>query len=205
MGQTDADGDKQITLFPAGTAGDTFYVVIDKSSLKALGVSKADELVGKTVRVRGQVEATSRPVRPNTTGRIIVWELNQIELVKSKTDGKTGKQERKVLTPEEAIKQRAKEKVTVQFKVSSVEEIATGGVIPVGSKVSRLWVRLRDGEKFSVQLRGRVTFQIERLGLEPAKYFNDKTIRATGQLQSFENAGTFQIVLDDLDQIEVVR
>jgi RNA polymerase sigma factor (sigma-70 family) len=82
LGQTDADGDKQITLFPAGTVSDKFYVVIDKSSLKALGVSKADEFVGKTVRVRGQVEATSRPVRPNTTGRIIVWELNQIELGK---------------------------------------------------------------------------------------------------------------------------
>jgi hypothetical protein len=117
---------------------------------------------------------------------------------------KNAKQEQKVLTPEEAIKQRAKEKVTVQFKVTAVEAILTSGAIAEGSKVSRLWVRLKDGEKFSVQLRGRVTYQIERLGIDPAKHFNDKTIRVTGQVQHIESAGTFQIVVDDLDQIEVV-
>jgi RNA polymerase sigma factor (sigma-70 family) len=122
-----------------------------------------------------------------------------------KTSPKNTKKEPDVLTPAEAIKQRNKEKVTVQYEVSSVEEIATSGAIPVGSKVSRLWVRLKDGNNFSVQLRGRVTYQIERLGIDPAKHFNDKIVRVTGQVQHIEKTGTFQIVVDDLDQIEVVR
>jgi hypothetical protein len=55
---------------------------LKEARLKALGLSKKDDFVGKRVRVTGQVDATSRPVRPNTTGRIIVWEADQIEVVK---------------------------------------------------------------------------------------------------------------------------
>jgi RNA polymerase sigma factor (sigma-70 family) len=118
---------------------------------------------------------------------------------------KNAEKEPDVLTPEEVIKQRDKVKVTVQFKVVAVEAIITSGAIKQGSKVSRHWVRLKDGNNFSVQLRGRVTYQIERLGIDPAKHFNDKTVRVTGQVQHIESAETYQIVVDDLDQIEVVQ
>jgi RNA polymerase sigma factor (sigma-70 family) len=81
--QKDVSG--PLTLFPAGPAADKFYVMIynlDEARLKALGLSKADEFVGKRVRVTGQVDVTSRPARPNTTGRIIVWSPDEIELLK---------------------------------------------------------------------------------------------------------------------------
>ncbi len=79
------DADRQLTLLPAGADADRFRVILDRFSetrLQVLGVKDPQELVGKTIRVSGKVEATSRPVRPNTTGRIMVWEMDQIEVVK---------------------------------------------------------------------------------------------------------------------------
>jgi hypothetical protein len=78
--------DEPFYLYPAGLPAEKFHVTIynlNEARLKALGLSKADEFVGERVRVTGQVDVTSRPARPNTTGRIIVWEPeNQIEVVK---------------------------------------------------------------------------------------------------------------------------
>jgi hypothetical protein len=122
-----------------------------------------------------------------------------------KTSPKNAKKEPDVLTPEDAIKQRDKEKVTVQFKVASVEATLLSGAIAEGSQISRLQVRLKDGNNLSVRVTGRVTYWIERLGIDPAKHFSDKTVRVTGRVQHVESAGAFQIVVDDLNQIEVVR
>jgi RNA polymerase sigma factor (sigma-70 family) len=80
------DADEPFYLYPAGLPAGKFYVTIynlNEARLKALGLSKADNFVGKRVRVTGQVDVTSRPARPNTTGRIIVWEPErEIEVVK---------------------------------------------------------------------------------------------------------------------------
>jgi hypothetical protein len=122
-----------------------------------------------------------------------------------KTSPKNAKKEPDVLTPAEAIKQRDKGKVTVQFEVASVEAFLLDGAIAEGSRISRLEVRLKDGNNFSARLTGRVTYQIERLGIDPAKHFSGKVVRVTGRVQQIESARTFQIVVDDLNQFEVVR
>jgi hypothetical protein len=79
------------------------------------------------------------------------------------------------------------------------------GAVPEGSQFSRLQVRLKDGNNFSVRVTGRVTYWIERLGIDPAKHLSDKIVRVTGKVQQVESSGAFQIVVDDLNHIEVLR
>jgi uncharacterized protein (TIGR03067 family) len=120
---------------------------------------------------------------------------------------KDAQPEQRVLTPEEAIELRPKEKVTVQFKVASAELTShfAGSDLLANSEIE-----LMDGKKFSVLLRRPVRDQIMRLGIEPAKHFSGKVIRVTGQVQpvlppNTNGEGPFWIVVDDLKQFEVVR
>jgi RNA polymerase sigma factor (sigma-70 family) len=114
------------------------------------------------------------------------------------------KKEPDVLTPGEAIKQRTKEKLTVQFKAASVEVTPLDGLQIEGYNEGP-FIRLKDGNKFSVLLRGPATYQIMRLGIDPAKHFSGKVIRVTGQVQPDNGKGPpFNIVVDDLNQFEVV-
>jgi hypothetical protein len=49
---------------------------------------------------------------------------------------------------------------------------------------------------------------IRRLGIEPDKHFKGKVVQVTGHLQPGQphfGTGEFQIVVEDLSQIEVVR
>ena len=115
-------------------------------------------------------------------------------------DEKTSAKEPGVLSPEEAIKQKDKEKVTVQFKVASVKVIPSYrdefGPDPIA---------LKDGKNFSARLMGPALFQAKRLGLEPAKHFGDKIIRVTGRVQPDSDGGSaFHIAVNDLNQIEIV-
>ena len=81
-------------------------------------------------------------------------------------------------------------------------------------------IRLMYGKEFSVLLRGPASYQIKRLGIDPAKQFTGKTVRVTGrvlpdpaQIITDTNPPTvvendkgppFQIWVDDLDNFEVV-
>jgi hypothetical protein len=81
-------------------------------------------------------------------------------------------------------------------------------------------IRLIAGKDFSVLLRGPASYQINRLGIDPAKHFSGKSVRVTGrvlpdpaQIITNTNPPTvvkndkgppFQIIVDDLDQFEVV-
>ena len=127
--------------------------------------------------------------------------------------------EQKVLTPEEAIKQRPKEKVTVEFKVKRSLTLANPAFVPEGGEID--YITFQYDDRFYVCLYGKAVTQIKRLGLEPGSavlrgpgfvprgYFADKVIRATGQVVAEEEpvgAKTkYYVVVEDLDQLEVVR
>lgn len=115
------------------------------------------------------------------------------------------KKEQNVLTPEEAIKQRPKEKVNVQYKVASVEVTPLDGVKVEGFAEGPC-IRLYAGAKFSVLLKGMASHRIVRLGIEPGKHFNGKSVRVTGYVVPDVVEGPpFNIIVDDLDQFEVVQ
>ena len=107
-----------------------------------------------------------------------------------------------MLTPEEAIKQRSQEKVTVQFKVASVKMGWSSGRIPKGAKTSQSWFQLDDGNNFSVVLKGGPTYRLEQLGIDATRHFEGKVVRATGRVLGEQPP--FSIGVDDLDQFEVV-
>jgi hypothetical protein len=82
-----------------------------------------------------------------------------------------------VLTPEEAIKQRPKEKVTVQFKVAAVEAMPNPGS-GFGGPV--YYIFLKDGGRFTARL-SRAADQIMRLGIEPVKHFSGRWSESPGE------------------------
>jgi RNA polymerase sigma factor (sigma-70 family) len=123
----------------------------------------------------------------------------------------------KVLTPDEAIKQRqeieqaikkSQEKVTIKFKVTAAQVIRISKSNVVGNSAGfNEGLILKDGDSFAVQLLPPVMDTIKRLGIEPDKHFTGKMVQVTGPLQPGQPAfgtGQFQIVVSDLTQFEVV-
>jgi RNA polymerase sigma factor (sigma-70 family) len=125
--------------------------------------------------------------------------------------------EGKVLTPEQAIKQReeteraikkGQEKVTVKFKVTAVQtlRVSKSNVVGKSAGFSERLI-LKGGDSFAVQLLEPVVDTIKRLGI-PDKHFTGKVVKVTGPLQPGQPAfgtGQYQIVVTDLTQFEVVR
>jgi hypothetical protein len=111
--------------------------------------------------------------------------------------------ETEILTPDEAIKQRGQEKVTVQFKVAAVKMGWSTGRVPKGSKTSPCWFQLDDGNDFCIVLKGGPTYRLEQLGIDATRHFEGKVVKATGRVLGEQPP--FSIGVDDLDQFEVVQ
>jgi hypothetical protein len=118
-----------------------------------------------------------------------------------KTSPTSAKAAQKVLTPEEAITQRPKEKVTVQLKVAAVQDEShtPGGGFGVG------FILLKDGGSFSVRLVPPAMYTIMRLDIEPVKHFSGKVVRVTGLVQPDPAGPSFHIRVDDLTQFLVMK
>ena len=114
---------------------------------------------------------------------------------------KKAKTEQKVLTPEEAIKQMPKEKVTVQFKVAAVEAMPN---LATGLGGPDYYIFLKDGGRFTARL-ARAADQIMRLGVEPVKHFSGKVVRVTGRVEPDSGNPSFMMWVVDLNDIEVVK
>jgi hypothetical protein len=52
---------------------------------------------------------------------------------------------------------------------------------------------------------GRVTYRIERSGIDAAKHFNYKTILVTGQVEPDSGNQSFQMSVIDLADLEVMK
>ena len=115
------------------------------------------------------------------------------------TGGKAGKEKKKVLTPEEAIKRMPKENVTVQFKVASVE--VTGPYFGYGIAS---YIYLKDGGKFTARLIVHDADQIKKLGIEAIEDFKGKMVRVTGRVEPESGNESFQMWVRET-QIEVLK
>jgi uncharacterized protein (TIGR03067 family) len=107
--------------------------------------------------------------------------------------------EQNVLTPEEAIKQRPKEKVTVQFKVAKVEAMHNPGT---GFGGPDYYIFLSDGGRFTARL-AKTADQIMKLGIEPVKHFSGKVVRVTGRVEP-DSGSSFQMWVREITDIEVM-
>ena len=122
-------------------------------------------------------------------------------MTKEELAPENAKQVLKVLTPEEAIKQRPKEKVTVQFEVASVEAMPN----PAGGFGGPVYyIFLHDGGKFTARL-AKAADQFMKLGIVPVKHFNGKVVRVTGRIEPDARNPSFQMWVRDLADIEVVK
>ena len=125
---------------------------------------------------------------------------------KKADEKKPAEKERKVLTPEEAIKQMPKENVTVQFKVASVEWDLTH---LYSGYPGSAYTHLKDGGKFSASLiynkftRWDAGQFKKKLGIETHEDFKGKMLRVTGRVEHFGD--TFVMWVRDLKNIEVVK
>jgi uncharacterized protein (TIGR03067 family) len=115
---------------------------------------------------------------------------------KAKEIDPAGKTEQKVLTPAEAIKQRSKEKVTVQFKVAAVQDESRSP----GGGFGQGFILLKDDSRFSVRLVPPAMDTLMRLDIEPVKHFSGKVVRVTGLVQPDHTGSSFHIRVDDLNQ-----
>jgi DNA/RNA endonuclease YhcR with UshA esterase domain len=148
----------------------------------------------------GRIYQTQAADQPKGLGRPPVAENDQ-EVGKGRATPKeepapiNAKQEQKVLTPDEAIELRPKEAVTVQFKVTAVQDESQP---PKGFGVG--FVLLKDGGRFSVRLVPPVMHTIKRLEIEPVKHFTGRVVRVTGHVQSDPTGSSFHIKVEDLNQ-----
>jgi uncharacterized protein (TIGR03067 family) len=118
---------------------------------------------------------------------------------------KDAQPEKKVLTPEEAIKQMPKEDVTVKFKVASVEVTGPYTGYPVS-----FYIYLKDGGKFAARLVDNAfdSLQADRfkkLGIKTAEDFKGKMVRVTGRIESDAGKTLFVMSVRALANIEVVK
>jgi hypothetical protein len=199
------DGLVKFTLPHAGIQlGDELHAFRLQPQPKYLGrirviAVRGQEAVGRVVKNLGQIRI----------GDLVASELPQAsgeETPKQRVARKSS-EEQKVLTPEEAIQQRANEKITVQFKVRSIEVTPLEG-LSIEGYAEGPHIRLKDGGKFSVLLMGPATGQIRRLGIDPVKHFSGKTVRVTGRALPEPQNGKgppFQISVNDLNHFEVVK
>lgn len=114
-----------------------------------------------------------------------------------------GEPTRKFYNPEDAVKLRSKEPVTVRFKVASVQDTSRSPGTGFGAGS----ILLKDGGSFSVRIVPPAMNTIMRLDIEPAKHFTGKFVWVTGVVQPDSTGSSFQIKVDDLDksQFAVLR
>ncbi|HLW63960.1 MAG TPA: TIGR03067 domain-containing protein, partial [Gemmataceae bacterium] len=107
--------------------------------------------------------------------------------------------EQGVLTPEEAIQQMPKEKVTVQFKVAKVEAMHNPGS---GFGGPTYYIYLSDSGKFTARM-AKTSDQIMKLGIDPVKHFTGRVVRVTGVVEA--GAGSsIQMWVREITDIEVM-
>ena len=198
--------------------GGSFSVRLDPPAMYTimrLDIEPEKYFMGKVVRVTGLVQ----PDREGRSFHIRVEDLTHFLVMKeqaaeqpqakkeqpaaNKDQSQKANKEPDVLTPAEAIKQKDQEQVTVQFEVAAVKMGWSTGVVPKGSKSSPVWWELKDGNNFSVVLKGRVAYRLEQLHIDTVTHFTGKVVRVTGRIQGKEPS--LSIKVDDLDQLEIVR
>jgi RNA polymerase sigma factor (sigma-70 family) len=214
---------KAATLIAAGQAAATGVIsakvaTLTEGVLKAMFLTKLKIATGVflMLAVIG-MGAWGIGSRPATAEQPIARGSDQGTTRDDKRDGQKqpekARKERKVLTPEEAIKQRPKEKIAVEFKVSYATIHQNPAFVPEGGEIDCIDFKYDD--RFYARLYGKPVTHLKRLGLAPPRmgfnisYFTNKVVRVTGLVVAEEELATektkYYVVVEDLDQLEVVR
>jgi RNA polymerase sigma factor (sigma-70 family) len=127
-------------------------------------------------------------------------------------------QKPQALTLDEAVKERANQTATVEFRVASATMAWTTGFGNPDPWVIQLTptVSLKDGSAFQLCVTAKAATHLRNLGLvneherRPADFFRDKVLRLTGKVESWEDRdkrGTtvYRLCVFDLDHLEVVK
>ena len=99
---------------------------------------------------------------------------------------KSTKPQQKVLIPEEAIRQKIGENITVKFKVTAVittRVSKSNRIAPDANAGFDEVLILKGGDSLVVQLHPPAMDTFKRLGIEPDKHFKGKVVQVTGLLQ----------------------
>lgn len=122
-------------------------------------------------------------------------------------------EERKVLKPEQAEKDRPQEVVTVAFQVESLSRLRgpiAEGQPPYEPIKLDATAKLKDERnKLYVVLVGKALAQVHQLGIDPVAHFQCRTIEVTGKVQyhslpQITERGEVEILADSYTHYEIV-
>jgi RNA polymerase sigma factor (sigma-70 family) len=207
---------KAVSLLAAGqTAGvvSAKVAALTEGVVKAMFVTKIKSVLAVVLVVgllvggigAGLLSHTQAVEQPKDSNKVVqAPKPDEKEAVEKQP--RKAKPGEKVLTPEQAIKQRPKEKVTVQFKVTAAQMtlISKSNVVGKPAGFSGGFILLKDGDSFSVRVVPPAMDTIKRLGIDPDKHFKGEVVQVTGLLEPGPSPGLFQILVNDLTQIEHV-
>jgi uncharacterized protein (TIGR03067 family) len=176
---------------------ETSYNGPNPGVIKGIYILEGDEL-RLCLGEKGKDRPAAFPEKPKF-GEVIVLRRERWDT--TPPPAKETQPEKKVLTPEEAIKQMPKENVTVQFKVRKVEAFPNPGT---GFGGPTYYIYLSDGGAFTARL-AKAADQVMKLGIEPVKHFNDKVVRVTGRIELDAGKPSIQMWVRDIADIEVVK
>src|SRR5439155_16910249 len=123
------------------------------------------------VQTRKPAEEPANPLTPD-------------EKTKPKTSPKVTSVDLKVPTPEEAIKQKIGETITVKFKVTAVITTRvsnSGRIAPDPDAGYHEVLILKAGDSLILQLH-TAAGTLKRLDIDPEKHFKGKMVQVTGKL-----------------------
>jgi uncharacterized protein (TIGR03067 family) len=171
-------------------------VAKDSVHIKGIYLLDGDEL-RLCLAQPGKARPAVFPEKP-APGEVLILQRQKPGAEQPKAKGEAP-DAKKVLTPEEAIKQMPKENVTVQFKVASVEVSGPILTYPIS-----YYIYLKDGGKFTATLGvGGFGDDAEQRAFKSLEDFKGKMVRVTGRVESSGN--TFGMWVRDLATIEVVK
>jgi RNA polymerase sigma factor (sigma-70 family) len=174
-------------------------VAKDSVRIKGIYVLDGDEL-RLCLAQPGKNRPAAFPEKP-APGEVLVLQRQKPAAEQPKAQGEAPAA-KKVLTPEEAIKQMPKENVTVQFKVASVEVDGPYTGFPVTYNID-----LKDGGKFTARLTDNaftpLDVHMKKLGIEGVNDFKGKMVRVTGRVEG--SGDTLMMWVPDHANFEVVK
>jgi hypothetical protein len=210
---------KAASLLAAGQAAGVVSATVaalTQGVVKAMFVTKIKSVlatalvVAALVGATGLIYQTQAAEQPNGSHKVVrAWKSAEKESPVSASpadeiSSKTVQKDPKVLTPEEAIRQRPTGEVTVQFRVAAVEVMPNKYYNYSGYSVVNYYLLLKDGGRLTARL-AMTADRSKELGPDPVKHFNGKVVRVTGQVVPDAGNPSFMMWVVDLTHIEVVK
>jgi RNA polymerase sigma factor (sigma-70 family) len=208
---------KAVTSIAAGHAAPTritsgTVAALTEGVIKAMFLNKVVKLTMLLLVIVGLSSAAETIYQMQATEPPTDQQASQRPKPASVPAANKGVEENKhhVLTPEEAIKLRSNDKVTVEFTVQSVfiplKPFQPGGKL--SDRIDKRFFHLKHDSRFFVFMAGEAATQTYKLGIDPETYFSGKSVRATGEVLSYRNhvdgKVDYGIRIESIDRLQVV-